>query len=164
MARVSQIGMNSMSDLQVIDASPEERADIQGFNEALAECPTQQPRLGILRSPDGKEIPLPEPLYRVLVEAAATLVAGYQVIVAPVHHRLTTQEAADLLNVSRPYLVGILDRGEIPSEKVGRHRRVTFGDLMEYKKRRMAERREALENLIRESEELELYDRPDSKA
>lgn len=152
-----------MSDLQVIDASPQERADIQGFKEALAECPSQQPRLGILRSPQGKDIPLPEPLYRVLVEATASLVAGHQVIVAPVHHRLTTQEAADLLNVSRPYLVHLLDNGDIPFEKVGRHRRVTFGDLMEYKKRRIAERREALENLIRESEELELYDRSDPK-
>jgi excisionase family DNA binding protein len=154
-----------MSDLQVIDASPEQRADIRGLREAFAvqDSAHNLPQCGILRSPDGQEFPLPEPLYRVLVEAAATLVAGYQVIVAPIHHQLTTQEAADLLNVSRTYLVRLLDRGDIPSAKVGRHRRVTFGDLMEYKKRRMSERREALENLIHESEELGLYERSDAQ-
>jgi excisionase family DNA binding protein len=152
-----------MSELNVIDASPQQRADILGFKDALTrDAVDREPRYATLRSPDGKELPLPEPLYRVLVEAAATLVAGYQVIVAPIHHQLTTQEAADFLNVSRTYLVRLLDRGDIPSSKVGRHRRVRFGELMSYKKRRMSERREALTNLIRESEELGLYERSDA--
>jgi excisionase family DNA binding protein len=155
--------VSEMTDLNVIDASPEQRVDIRGFKDALVRDNNgHEPRYGVLRSPDGKETPLPEPLYRVLLEAAATLVAGYQVIVAPVHHQLTTQEAADFLNVSRTYLVRLLDRGDIPSHKVGRHRRVTFGELMTYKKRRMSERREALTNLIRESEELGLYEQPDA--
>jgi excisionase family DNA binding protein len=151
-----------MSDLQVIDASPEQRVDIGRLNDALgtSDCQPQEPRFGLLVQPDGSTLPLPEPLLRVLLSAAATLMAGYQVIVAPVQHKLTTQEAADLLNVSRPYLVRLLDGGKIASSKVGRHRRVTFGDLMEYKKQRMTERRQALENLIHESEELGLYDRP----
>ena len=114
-------------------------------------------------TPEGVSLPLPEPLFRVLSQTAAALVAGDQVVVAPLQHPLTTQQAADLLNVSRPYLIRLLDTGEIPSQKVGRHRRVTFGDLMEYKKRRVSERRQALENLIRESEELGLYDRPSGK-
>jgi excisionase family DNA binding protein len=152
-----------MTELSVIDASPEQRADIRGFRDALTrDSMEHESRYGTLRSPDGKEFPLPEPLYRVLIEAAATLVAGYQVIVAPVHHQLTTQEAADFLNVSRTYLVRLLDRGDIPSSKVGRHRRVRFGALMEYKKRRMSERRAALTNLIRESEELGLYEQSDA--
>jgi excisionase family DNA binding protein len=151
-----------MTDLNVIDASPEQRADIRGFKDALTDSPQHDPRFGMLRSPEGKEIPLPEPLYRVLVEAAATLVAGYQVIVAPVHHELTTQEAADFLNVSRTYLVRLLDRGDLPSHKVGRHRRVRFGELVAYKKRRMTERKEALRNLIHESEELALYEQSDA--
>jgi len=154
-----------MTDLNVIDASPQQRADILGFKDILQlDSQAQESRYGVLRSPDGKEVPLPEPLYRVLVEAAATLVAGYQVIVAPVHHQLTTQEAADFLNVSRTYLVRLLDRGDIPSYKVGRHRRVRFGELMNYKKRRMSERQEALTNLIRESEELRLYEQSDASS
>ena len=153
-----------MSELQVIDASPEQRADIaRGFKEAFATlAPHKEVRYGVLVSPDGKQVPLPEPLFQALLQAAATLVAGYQVIVAPVQHQLTTQEAADLINVSRPYLVRLLDSGKIPSNKVGRHRRVGFGDLMTYKKHRMSERREALTNLIQESEELGLYDRSDA--
>jgi len=151
--------------LNVIDASPQQRADILGFKDVLtSDSGAHERRYGVLRSPDGKEVPLPEPLYRVLVEAAATLVAGYQVIVAPVHHQLTTQEAADFLNVSRTYLVRLLDRGDIPSHKVGRHRRVRFGELMTYKKRRMDDRRAALTNLIRESEELGLYEQSDTSS
>lgn len=158
-----------MSDLPVIDASPQELDDIRGFQEALAPgadaavTAAVEPRYGILRSPDGDEVKVPAPLYKVLLQAAATLVSGYPVIVAPVNRKLTTQEAADLLNVSRPYLVRLLDRGDIPFEKVGRHRRVTFGDLMKYKQQRMADRRRSLENLIRESEELGLYDRSASR-
>ena len=151
-----------MSDLLVIGASPELRSAIQGVNNALTQAPQQEPKQAFLESPDGQRVPLPEPLYRVLVQAAATLVAGHQVVMAPVQHKLTTQEAADLLNVSRPYFVRLVDRGDIPSEKVGRHRRVTFGDLMDYKKKRIEERREALENLIREREELGLYDLADT--
>lgn len=154
--------VSDSTELRVIDASPEQRADIRGFKDALS-CgtePQDKPRYGLMRSPEGKEFPLPEPLFRVLMEAAAALVAGYQVLVAPVHHQLTTQEAADLLNVSRTYLVRLLDRGDIPSVKVGRHRRVTFGDLMAYKKSQMDKRKEALTNLIQESEELGLYERP----
>jgi excisionase family DNA binding protein len=154
-----------MTELNVIDASPQQRADILGFKDVLtSDSGADERRYGVLRSPDGKEVPLPEPLYRVLVEAAATLVAGYQVIVAPVHHQLTTQEAADFLNVSRTYLVRLLDRGDIPSHKVGRHRRVRFGELMTYKKRRMDDRRAALTNLIRESEELGLYEQPSTSS
>jgi excisionase family DNA binding protein len=153
-----------MSDLQVIDASPEQRADIERLQDALGapDCHAAETRFGLLVHPDGTNLPLPEPLLRVLMSAANSLQAGYQVIVAPVHHKLTTQEAADLLNVSRTYLVRLLDNDTIPSSRVGRHRRVTFGDLMEYKKLRMGERRKALENLIHESEELGLYDKPES--
>lgn len=155
-----------MSELQVIDASPQQRADIERLKDAFGDqtqehAGQEEVRFGLLVHPDGETtFPLPEPLFRVLAQAAGSLVAGYQVIVAPVQHQLTTQEAADLLNVSRTYLVRLLDEEKIPSTKVGRHRRVAFGDLMAYKKNRMAERRQALENLMQESEELGLYDRP----
>lgn len=152
-----------MSDLQVIDASPGQRADIERLRDAFTAaegCAQDKVRFGCLVHPDGDMFPLPEPLFRVLYQAAAALIAGYQVIVSSVQHQLTTQEAADLLNVSRTHLVKLLDQNKLPSVKIGRHRRVTFGDLMDYKKRRLAERRESLENLIRESEELGLYDRP----
>ena len=151
-----------MSDLTVIDASPAERVSIEQFQEAMGQR-SQPVRFGSLRSPDGQDISVPEPLFRVLCEAAKNLVAGYQVIIAPFQHQLTTQEAADFLNVSRTYVCRMVDEGQIPSEKIGRHRRIQFGELMEYKKRRMAQKKESLINLIRETEELGLYGKAGKK-
>jgi len=70
---------------------------------------------------------------------------------------LTTEQAAGLLNVSRQYLCRLLDRGEIPYVRVGTHRRIPFEELMRYRERRDALRREKLRELVRLSEELGLY-------
>jgi excisionase family DNA binding protein len=80
---------------------------------------------------------------------------GVQII--PKEAELTTQQAADMLNVSRPYLIGLLESGKIPFRKVGRHRRITFEALMEYKRRDDLERRAAADDLTELSEELGLY-------
>ena len=72
----------------------------------------------------------------------------------PVHAELTTQEAADLLNVSRPHLVKLLEEGALPHHKTGRHRRVLFSDLMEYKQQRDAVSHKAMDELANLSEEL----------
>lgn len=87
------------------------------------------------------------------------LARGDVVAVTPVQTFLGTIEAADLLNVSRPYLVQLLDRGEIPFTMVGTHHRIAFGDAMAYKRRRAATRRAALTRLAQMSEELGLHDR-----
>ncbi len=80
------------------------------------------------------------------------------IFIVPGNKELTTQEAADILNVSRPYLVKLLERGEIPFIKLGTHRRIRFSDLMRYKKRRDAERERALGEIARMSQELGMYD------
>lgn len=92
-------------------------------------------------------IELPTVALRLLADILSELATGNAVKVVPVHAELTTQEAADLLNVSRPHLVKLLDEGVIEHHKTGKHRRIRFADLMAYKARREEERRKALDEL-----------------
>jgi excisionase family DNA binding protein len=81
---------------------------------------------------------------------------GNAVALAPLRAELTTQEAADYLNVSRPYLVGLLEKGQIPFRKVGTHRRIKFADLMAFFKRTEEERRRVMDELAAQAQELGL--------
>jgi excisionase family DNA binding protein len=87
----------------------------------------------------------------------ALLAAGQGVQLIPDAAELTTQQAADFLNVSRPYLIGLLETEEIPFRLVGTHRRIRFEDLREYRRRDDLSRRQAADELTQLSEELGLY-------
>ncbi|HZK67184.1 MAG TPA: helix-turn-helix domain-containing protein [Chloroflexota bacterium] len=76
----------------------------------------------------------------------------------PVHAELTTQQAADLLNVSRPHLIKLLETGEIPFHKTGTHRRIRFDDLMRYGRLRDQKEASALDEMARDAQEMGLYD------
>lgn len=103
--------------------------------------------------PDGERIDLPEQLYEVLVDAVSALANGQAVTIAPHNTVLTTQESAELLGVSRPTLVRMLQAGEIPYEQPGRHRRVRLDDLIKYQEGVRARRRTVLDEMLRESSE-----------
>ncbi|WP_216211309.1 excisionase family DNA-binding protein [Amycolatopsis aidingensis] len=90
-------------------------------------------------------VELPAELYRVLRQVAEALQAGLAVSIAPVTKTLTTQQAADLLGVSRPTVIRLLDEKEIPFEKVGNRRRILLRDLLDYRKKRRAAQYAALE-------------------
>lgn len=105
---------------------------------------------------DGDELTVPREAVTLLVSVLAYMAAGHGVSVLPAYAELTTQQAADLLNVSRPYLIGLLESGEIEYRKVGSHRRVRMDSLMDYKRRDDARRRDAAEQLSAEARELGL--------
>jgi excisionase family DNA binding protein len=99
------------------------------------------------------EIELPAIAVDALVRILTEMAAGNAVTLIPVHAELTTQEAASLLNVSRPYLVRLLEEGKLKFRKIGTHRRVLCSDLMEFKQRIDADRDQALADLAADAQE-----------
>ena len=112
----------------------------------------------LLVSPDGQTtMEVPEPVYRALLYVVHHMARGDAVSVVPLQAQLTTQQAADLLNVSRPFVIKLLDEGEIPYTKTGTHRRIKLRDLLAYKERRHEEALRALSEMAREAQELGIY-------
>lgn len=107
-------------------------------------------------SGDHGPLQVPEIAMRLFTEVLAQLAQGKVVRVVGIDPEITTQEAADLLNVSRPFLVELLERGELPFRKVGTHRRVRYQDVLDYKVRNDEERRKILDELTAQAQELGL--------
>jgi excisionase family DNA binding protein len=101
-------------------------------------------------------IRLPVAALQLLSEILSELADGNAVKIVPVHAELTTQEAADLLNVSRPYLVKLLETDKLSFHKTGKHRRIRFDDLMSYKHARDEKNQLALDALAAEAQELRM--------
>jgi excisionase family DNA binding protein len=101
-----------------------------------------------------KQVDLPVAAFRLFIDILANLSQGNAVQVIPVHAELTTQEAADMLMVSRPYLIQLLDQNQIKYRKVGTHRRIKYRDLLEFKMGEDARRDGALDQLAKQAQEL----------
>ena len=145
--------MVAVAEREPILVSDDEEAAVRELDARLAALPN-----AILVGADGVGIRLPGAVYGLLRQLVHELARGKAVTIVPVHVELTTQQAADLLNVSRPFLVKLLEAGEIPFHRVGAHRRVRFQDVIAYRRRRGQERRHALAELLREAQEAGLYD------
>jgi excisionase family DNA binding protein len=107
---------------------------------------------------DGRRIEVPTRVFEALVQVATAMAHGQGVTVIPQNALLTTQEAAELLGISRPTLVRLLENDEIPYEKRGRHRRVLLADLLAYQVRMRRERRESLDRMAHEGQQAGLYE------
>ena len=110
-----------------------------------------------IRVIDGEQdITVPLSAMRMLVDILAHMAEGEAISLIPQHAELTTQQAADFMNVSRPYFVKLLDNGELPHHKVGSHRRVFFRDLFIYKEQSMVDRKKVMEELAAQAQELDM--------
>ncbi|HLI10130.1 MAG TPA: helix-turn-helix domain-containing protein [Alphaproteobacteria bacterium] len=105
---------------------------------------------------DGQTVVLPRGASRLLSYLLTEMGRGNAVTIIPIHAELTTQEAADCLNVSRPYLIGLLDQGLIKYRKVGTHRRIRFEDLQEFKASAERASKKALDELAAQAQELDM--------
>lgn len=112
-----------------------------------------------LSGPHGEQYELPPELFALLRDVVFALAAGQAVTVAPVNQRLTTQQAADLLGISRPTFVKLLDEGEIAFEVPGRHRRVRLDDVLEYRKRRSVGQRRVLDEMVEIAHDSDMYEK-----
>lgn len=115
----------------------EKYAKLHDFNEALQTKRGQVPEAEcFLSGPEpGQQVVLPKDVYELLVAVVDAMQQGMAVTIRPNHERVTTQQAADLLGVSRPTVVRLVENGELPATKIGRHRRILLVDVLEYQKR-----------------------------
>ncbi|WP_424467040.1 excisionase family DNA-binding protein [Pseudoclavibacter helvolus] len=131
----------------------EQLADLSRFLE-------QHSAPAALLGPDGEQVPLPVEVYEILKQVAAAMRSGTAVSIESVERRLTTQQAANLLGISRPTLVRLLVDHEIPFETPtgGRHRRLRLQDVLDYRDRKRADRIARLDELTAQASEDGLYE------
>lgn len=106
-----------------------------------------QPQFFLSGAGEGEQVELPYEIYEVLVKAVDAMRKGQAVTLTPRSMTLTTQQAAELLGVTRPTVVRLLDAGKIPFEKPGTHRRVKLEDVLAFKEIRKAQQYDALDSL-----------------
>jgi len=135
-------------------AEIERVADLERMLADGSESATRAQLIG----PTGEQMDLPVPLYAVLLRAAHELAVGNGISILPVEAMLTTQEAADILNISRPHLIKMLEANEMPFRMVGTHRRIKLQDVLAYQRYQDEQAQIGLANMARLGQETHTYD------
>ncbi|MFB6393912.1 helix-turn-helix domain-containing protein [Polymorphospora lycopeni] len=133
-------------------------AAVDRVRSYLATGTPRATRIRVRVEDNGEVVVVPRAAVELFAQILAHMAAGHGVTVVPEHAELTTQQAATLLNVSRPYLIGLLDAGEIDYRRVGKHRRVRAASLLAYQRRDDRRRRAAADELAELTEEMGLYE------
>ena len=148
----------ALKDIGDLLPTEQESAQARESSRVLSTYARRTESLQVQLSDDDhhEAISLPAGAVRLLLDLLTEMAEGNAVTLLPMHAELTTQQAADILNVSRPYLVKLLDAGTIGHRKVGTHRRVLLRDLIVYKRQVDEDRTAALEELTRQAEDLNM--------
>jgi len=144
-----------------VAAPPDQRAQVAELSRALegmVQMPKRRAPKCQLVGPNGKGTSIPESVFYVLERVAEVLARGDSITVVPVGKEVTTQQAADLLNVSRQYLVRLLEEQRIAYRKTGKHRRLRIEDVLSFKEERDKDRRAGLRELSRLTQEFGGYE------
>lgn len=144
-----------------VTAPPEQQAQVVALSraiEGMVHAPKRRAPRCRLVGPDGEGTAIPEAVFHVLERVAEVLARGDSITVVPVGKEVTTQQAADLLNVSRQYLVRLLDEGRIPYRRTGKHRRLRIEDVLAFRDQRDKDRRAGLRELSRLTQAFGGYD------
>jgi len=145
--------MSALDNL--VHAAPQETEDIELLRDRIEEI-FQRSGKALLIAPSVEEEPVevPESAFEALKFVVGAMAKGQTILLMPHGQVLTTQEAAELLHVSRPHLVKLCDNGVLPFERVGSHRRLRIEDVLNYREARARERDEKLTELTQLSQEL----------
>lgn len=149
------MGLSFASFVGSLGGMAKQLEDRQTATDALSAL-RRRPRRFTL--PDGTTVRLPKVAVDGLIEMLDAVAHGEDARVVRTPRELTTQQAASVLNMSRPTVVRLIDEGELPARKVGSHRRILLTDLLAFRDQIVAERRAVLEQMTRDAEELGLYD------
>ena len=147
-----------MSEVLEVRPGAVRQDELAAVERLLDTAPLEVGQTARLVGPDGAAIKLPRDIHALLVSIVENLKAGNGVSVIPLHAELTSVEAAELLNVSRPFLIKQLDAGALPRHLVGTHRRLRLADVLAYRDHLDVNANDALSALSREAEDLGLYD------
>jgi excisionase family DNA binding protein len=139
----------------ILRPDPSEQDELVELREQLTRIAAQRRPVARLVAPDGSEVEIPASAFAALRAVVRDMAQGLTITLIPHDKELTTKEAADILGVSRPFLVQLLDRGEIPYHRVGTHRRLRVEDVLGYRELRARRRRDQLRKLTELSEQVE---------